>query len=482
MQKEPLDFHKPFLVSLAVITLVVLWFSVSSNTQKNINQNSAAVATGIGNPGQIVAQKVFLLGGAQTSVPSGYSNDVWSTQNMSAWTQLLPNAQSSSRWSQRASYGFASSIYFNNKIWVFAGQDISSNFLNDIWSSPDGVTWRLETSNPGWSAGLVLPLVFNNKLWVFGGLNAGGTGQGDVWSSVDGVTWTRAVSGAPWGARSMTNPVVFNNKIFIAGGWGQPGVSMNDVWSSPDGINWTQVTAHAPWASRNGHSTIVFNNKLYVLGGYDSNNYMNDVWSSVDGITWTQVTAHAPWALRYAQTSLVFNNTLYILGGNNGPLLNDIWSSVDGITWTQVTAHAPWAPRYYSQTVVVTPPVLPDLTVSSLIFDANSLKQSNSPRGVVYTFTVRNVGSAPVTLPAGFKFKLQQIAPVNRTIGEVSGAGTVLAPGNGTVFYSRIAQYSSPLFSTLGPVQVSLVADSTNLVTESDETNNTTAGSFTIIP
>jgi hypothetical protein len=68
MNKHPeFDFHKPFLVSLLVIVVFVFGFGVMGKTQKNVQQNGAAVAlskttttAGPPNPGQTVAQKVWL--------------------------------------------------------------------------------------------------------------------------------------------------------------------------------------------------------------------------------------------------------------------------------------------------------------------------------------------------------------------------------------------------------------------------------------
>jgi hypothetical protein len=119
----------------------------------------------------------------------------------------------------------------------------------------------------------------------------------DVWSSPDGVTWTQVNANAPWSARSAHSSLVFNNKMWILGGVDttQPR-DLNDVWYSSDGVNWTPVVP-APWAGRRGHTALVFSNKMYVLGASD-NGQGNDVWSSPDGVTWTQVTANAPWPKR----------------------------------------------------------------------------------------------------------------------------------------------------------------------------------------
>ena len=224
--------------------------------------------------------------------------------------------------------------------------------LNDVWSSPNGVNWTIQTANAPWTKRLdFASTVLNNKIWITGGvINAlfgpCQAGSNDVWSSSNGINWAQATSSAPWSKRWGHELVALRTKLFVIGGLACSSGG-NDVWSSQDGATWMQETANAPWSSRYRHAAAVFQGKIWVLGGNaTAGGLKNDVWSSPNGISWTQVTANAPWAPRAELKVVVFNNKLWVIGGTNyGTVFNDIWSSPDGVNWTQVSPSAtpsPW--------------------------------------------------------------------------------------------------------------------------------------------
>lgn len=408
---------------------------------------------------------------------------------MITWTQISPNAPNPQKWDQRATYGFGANVYFKNKIWVMGGQSVTANLVNDVWSSVNGVNWTLETNNPGWGPRLIEPVVFNNKLWVIGG-SGNGFLYGDVWSSSDGINWTQVLVNAPWGHRGLTNPIVFNNKLWILGGWNDPlgpiTVS-NDIWSSPDGITWTQVNVNAPWAPRAAHSSVVFNGKIWVMGGRDfSLTYLNDIWSSPDGINWTQATGNASWSPRFGHTSLVFNGKIYVLGGNDSTIgiKNDVWSSLDGMTWTQVTSSAPWAARYFHQTVVT--PLsfgLGDLIPTALQWrksptgtpNNNPIPVNTTPYPQIYfVATISNPSSVPVTIPANSKITIStSFGSFGLIIAQTTmGTATTIAPG-GTQQINLTSVTSPNIRASANTYTLKLTIDQNNVVSESDETNNT---------
>ncbi len=441
-------------------------------------------------------EKVFLMGGALTAVPSGLSNDIWSSSNMTSWLQISPNGSNPQKWDRRATYGLGANVYFNNKIWIMGGVNPIGPpwYNNEVWSSSDGINWNLVTNNPGWGTRIVEPVVFNNMLWVIGGntANTPNFSYGDVWSSPDGINWTQVLAAAPWGVRSMTNPISFNNKLWIMGGWnGQPGpISVNDVWSSPDGINWTQTTSSAPWSVRFGHSTVVFNGKMWVLGGSDAatGNKKADIWSSPDGINWTSVTTVAPWGPRDAFTSLVFDGKMWVLGGadNTIGIQNDVWSSLDGINWTQVVSSAPWPARYFHQTVV-TPLTfgLPDIIVTDLKWQEpiagvpigpghnNPISQSTSNKYILFTATIKNDSAVPLAIPANHKMKLfSGTAPSTLVVNNINFGTSVTIPPQGTHTFNFSSQATPNMRATAGTYTLTLRADTSNVVVEKNENNN----------
>lgn len=255
------------------------------------------------------------------------------------WTQTTATPA----WGVRADHASAS---FSNRMWIMGGRGgpMTADQKNDVWSSTDGVTWTQETADAGWSERYGHTCaVFNGKLWMIGGVGGGlATGfysRNDVWSSPDGVTWTQEVAAANWTARDRHATVVFNNKLWILGGLVQT-VETSEVWSSGDGINWTLETT-APWAARAALSAVVFNGRIWIFGGRVASTPFGDVWSSPDGVNWTQE-ATPPWGARFEHASAAVGNRMWVIGGVDGvgtgaTYFADAWSSADCINWTQET-------------------------------------------------------------------------------------------------------------------------------------------------
>lgn len=193
--------------------------------------------------------------------------------------------------------------------------------------------------------------VFDNRLWVIGGNSYGGDNRllNDVWSSPDGINWTLETGHAEFSPRSGHTVAAFDNRLWVIGGSGT-----NDVWSSPDGINWTLETEHAGFSPRGYHGSAVFDNRLWVIGGLSSDSpttfsITDDVWSSPNGINWTLETGHAEFGPRYGLGVAVVDNRLWVIGGS---WTNDVWSSPNGINWTQVNPSAPFKQMEFTPVAV----------------------------------------------------------------------------------------------------------------------------------
>ena len=80
-------------------------------------------------------------------------------------------------------------------MWIYGGLDYQARtFLNDIWSSADGVTWS-KIGNAAWSPrGSHTVVVYRNRLWLIGGANHIADDRStdgflnDVWVSDDGTS------------------------------------------------------------------------------------------------------------------------------------------------------------------------------------------------------------------------------------------------------------------------------------------------------
>lgn len=112
--------------------------------------------------------------------------DVWRSPDGKSWIQLTPEAD----WKQRYGYG---ALVFDNKIWIFGGNDTSSNHTtaakNDVWHSDDGIKWNKQYEHAPWTVrSAANSIVFKDKLWIFSGKHTGGKHNwgGDIWTmSVD---------------------------------------------------------------------------------------------------------------------------------------------------------------------------------------------------------------------------------------------------------------------------------------------------------
>lgn len=126
--------------------------------------------------------RLWLIGGR------GYDkiyNDVWSSSDGINWVQETANAEFSPRES-------ASVFSFNNKLFLTAGND--GELLNDIWSSVDGIHWELQAENAAFDSRMGQKiLVHKDKLFLIGGLVEPEGSRpfhiNDVWSSTNGVDW-----------------------------------------------------------------------------------------------------------------------------------------------------------------------------------------------------------------------------------------------------------------------------------------------------
>ncbi|WP_157954304.1 hypothetical protein [Saccharospirillum mangrovi] len=297
--------------------------------------------------------------GERLWVMGGYSvdnlNNVWSSTDGLTWVQAITNNPFSKRQDHQV-------VAFDDgrgtRLWLVGGaggDGILGVYLNDVWSSEDGVNWDAEPvsqSFPG-RAGHQL-VVFDDgqrgpRLWVIGGEDYDET-YGDVWSSADGRDWTLETDDdSPLPARTDAQVVVFDDgqgageQLWLIGGF--DGGDHNDVWSSADGKDWVQVTGAADFPIRSSHQVVVFDDgrgaeRLWLVGGYG-----NDVWSSADGKTWDQETEAADFPPIIDHQVVRFDDgtgdRLWLLGGNTlSGLSNEVWRSVNGRDW-QLGRHVP---------------------------------------------------------------------------------------------------------------------------------------------
>lgn len=272
------------------------------------------------------------------------------------WVRVTEHAA----WQPRDS---CAEMTFGGRMWIMGGWfDSFSEPPADVWSSADGKTWDKVAAKAPWKhSDLPMSLTFRDRMWVMGGWHNGrlpdASASHEVWSTTDGVEWKQDTKEAGWSPRLAAGSAVFKDRMWILGGiekyyFGTSKDLRNDVWSSADGKTWERATENAGWSPRAYHQAVALGGKLYVLGG---GNYVpeyhakNDVWSSEDGVTWTQLTDKAPWSPRLWHSAVAYRDRLWVIGGwSNNPHRNwnDVWHSADGKTWEKLETPTLWKERH----------------------------------------------------------------------------------------------------------------------------------------
>ena len=240
--------------------------------------------------------KLFLIG----------DKEVWISENATSW-----RSQSKIAWGERYGMQFA---FFRGKLWMLGGMRTWDDFRNDVWSSENGTEWKQVLANAPWSRRRWHSVVvFDDRLWVIGGALSSGRPDktptefvNDVWSSADGIDWRLEGGRTPLVFESGLSTVVFRGQIFAISGTGQ-------VWSSRNAKNWKLIARDLPWAG-GGSGVLVFDERIWVLGGINR----NDAWSSADGRAWKSEYAVAPWSKRSTEYSVVFKDKIWLYSGKTG--------------------------------------------------------------------------------------------------------------------------------------------------------------------
>lgn len=254
---------------------------------------------------------IWLVGGDNSHTPSwSSSSQVWRSTNGIDWKLIT-----SGIFEERRNHSL---IVFNDKMWLIGGINNSQEVLSDIWNTTDGVHWRrVKTLKPFNDIGQNSSVVFNNRLFVFRG---NGSVNEQVWSSSDGMYWRLETANA-FPSRAIYKTVVFNNRIFVIGGLKDTGLT-NEVWTSKDGRNWSRsIPIGDLFEPRIDHTATVYNGKVWVIGGQSWNssgarNFYGDIWYSKDMKHWSLYEGKPPFYKGLeASSSLVYKDKLWVFGG-----------------------------------------------------------------------------------------------------------------------------------------------------------------------
>ena len=263
--------------------------------------------------------------------------------------------------------------HFLNGLWWLLGgwsegashpwfPDLSTN---EVWSTPDGVTWTLELAHdpappaagPGARWGPrhnYGSCIFGGYIWIFGSdINAP---DSQVWRSNlpgAGGVWEQVAAVSPWHGRNGVIAGAHDGRMHVCGGQKSttPFESLAGHWSTIDGVSWIQHP-DMPFIRSFTDQAVSACGCLIISGGTDGmrtdpdRNAKNDTWAWKDGV-WRQQSFDAPWPARLWNGLMYYDDKLWIGPGrmNNDLDSDDLWYSEDlGKTWREFPA--PWPPTH----------------------------------------------------------------------------------------------------------------------------------------
>lgn len=280
----------------------------------------------------VFRDQLWIFGGWFDSF-SAPPRDVWSSADGRTWQLITPEAP----WKYS---DLPMTVTFRDRMWVMGGWTNGRlpghGATNQVWSSADGKEWELVTEQAGWSPRLAGGLVaFQDKLWILGGTENYYFGdqrslKNDVWSSTDGKSWKLETATAPWSPRAYHQAVVHAGRMWVLGGGNYVPEyhAVNDVWSSVDGVNWERATESAGWSPRLWFSAVTYRDHLWVLGGWSNQPSKNwgDTWYSRNGRDWHLLATSSGWKERHEHSAYVLADKIWIAGGHAQPLSSEVWS------------------------------------------------------------------------------------------------------------------------------------------------------------
>ena len=194
---------------------------------------------------------------------------------------------------------------------------------NTIAYSYDGISWRGLGSSVFTSTGYCG--CWNGTLWVAGGVSSG---VGVLAYSYDGINWTVASQSI---LSTIVYSVAWNGTLFVAVGQG----ASTAIAYSYDGIFW-QTSSSAAAVGFTTAYCVAWGQKYFVVGSGGSG-ATNNIAYSTDGINWTGAIVTGTTAA-YIFRGVVCGGSLWVIVGNNGGTTSaGYWATIPSGTWTSGT-------------------------------------------------------------------------------------------------------------------------------------------------
>ena len=140
------------------------------------------------------------------------------------------------------------------------------------WTSPDGLSWKRASAQPGLDDAAMRSVAVTPAAIVAVGTTATGDAAA-AWTSSDGLAWRRAPDAPAFASNSTYAPhaemsdVLATSDGLLAVGWNSSAANGSAViWTSADGVTWTRA-ADAPSLSGGGMSGVTLRDGIAVAVG-----------------------------------------------------------------------------------------------------------------------------------------------------------------------------------------------------------------------
>jgi N-acetylneuraminic acid mutarotase len=390
----------------------------------------------------------------------------------------------------RASFGTAVD---NGLFYVIGGQAGCGTPIFNTVEAYDPVTDAWNTLAPIPTERIVPGTgVIGGILYVVGGQNyttgVDANGNLNTLEAYDPGTDTWTTKAPMPTARAYVGTAVYDNKLYVLGGMNSTQGILNTVEVyDPQNDSWT-TAAPMPTAEY-GFNVAVVNGMFYLLDGVDSSdNFVSAVAVyNPAADTWSTLSP-ASVDTRYVGAAGVINGTVYAVGGlacgNGCPTAavdaytppEVLWSSSSAAVATIDHAGLATAASSGTTTVTATAGAVSGDTTLTVVQPApadlviSSITASPSPAAVGETVTlsatVTNAGAATASNFEVDLYKNLRRPPAPGQTGDVVCLVPTLAPGDTTTCSGQVS------YDAAGTYVVWAQADLTNVVPETNETNN----------
>jgi hypothetical protein len=241
----------------------------------------------------------------------------------------------------------------------------STSYVNELWKSDDGITWKKITENPITPVRRASDVVsFKGDIILVGGQHFRTLSTGyqiveylnDVWKSEAGTEWMKLKDDSRFTPRIRHQLISFNKNIYLIGGGSLDYSKKVEVWVSQTGDEWKLLSE--PFELQNmlvTHKIIQNNGAIYL---FDAG---LGIQRSTDGRVWTKIELNAStkeslgifanlrgFTIRSNYGLVSLKNRLYLFGGGGletfdgllSGLYNDVWLSEDGEEWTLLSSRS----------------------------------------------------------------------------------------------------------------------------------------------